>query len=65
MGLKLFNRVKVIFEKCDYWTQLSDDMLGMLTTRLVADIMFTESLASYKVIETFNGKEIKVNIELI
>ncbi len=65
MGLKLFNRVKVIFETCEYWSTLDEELIQMLNTRLVADIEFTKTLETFRIVETFNGKEIKVNIELI
>jgi isoleucyl-tRNA synthetase len=65
MGLKLFNKVKVVFEKCDYWNQLTEETLNILTSRLIADIQFSDQLKFSKSIQTFNGREIRVNIELV
>ncbi len=65
MGLKIFNKAEVIFEQNEYWTNLDQDMMDMLVCRLVADIKFQDHLDNFKVIETFNGKEIKVFINVL
>ena len=65
MGLKMFNKVEVVFEQNEYWNNLNQELMDLLVSRLVADIRFKEYLDDFKVIETFNGKEIKVSINVI
>jgi superoxide dismutase len=65
MGLKIFNKVEIIFEHNEYWSMMNDTLMNMLTTRLVANITFSDKLDEFKLIETFNGKEIKVYIQVL
>jgi hypothetical protein len=62
VGLKMFNKVEIIFEQNEYWSNLNQELLELLINRLVADIKFKDYLDEFKIIETFNGKEIKVSI---
>jgi isoleucyl-tRNA synthetase len=65
MGLKMFNKVEIIFEQNEYWSHMSSTLIDILMNRLVADIKFSDKLDEFKTIETFNGKAIKVDIKLI
>ncbi len=65
MGLKLFNKVRVIFETNEYWSHINEELMELLSGRLVASIHFEEKLDDFKLIETFNGKELKVKIDVI
>jgi len=65
MGLKIFNKVEIIFEQNEYWSQMNSTLMKLLTNRLVANIKFIDKLDEFKTIETFNGKEIKVAIKVI
>jgi isoleucyl-tRNA synthetase len=65
MGLKIFNKIKVIFERNEYWNTINKDLLDLLKSRLCTDIEFTEHIDDFKIIKTFNEKEIKVLIKII
>ena len=62
MGLKISNKVTIIFENNKYWNYLNDVYREMLVNRLVADVKFQDTLEEYKEIVTFNGKTLKVLI---
>lgn len=65
MGLKMFNKIEVIFEHSDYWRNLNNELIYMLENRLVANIKFIDKLDNFNIVHTFNGKEIKVMINQI
>ena len=65
MGLKMFNKVEVVFESNDYWNSLDSESLDLLTTRLIATIRFTDKINNGNQIETFNGKKLNVTINSI
>ncbi len=65
MGLKMFNKVEIIFEQNEYWSQMNSSLMDLLMNRLVADVKFSDKLDQFKTIETFNGKEIRVAIKVI
>jgi hypothetical protein len=65
MGLKLFNKVQIIFEQNEYWTNIHSTFINKLNNKLATDIQFLEHLDDFKLIETFNGKQIKVYIKVI
>ncbi len=67
MGLKMFNKVNVIFENNIFWTKLKDEypqLMDGLLKRLIADIYFEDQTIgnNYKLIETFVGNQLKVVI---
>jgi isoleucyl-tRNA synthetase len=64
-GLKLYNKVKILFEKSNYWTQIKSELLITLSYRLCADIYLCDKLDVYDTIKLFNEKEIKVKIQQI
>ena len=64
MGLKMFNKVDVLFENSDFWSNMSDELMCLLTKRLVADIKFEDNINDFKLIETFKGNLLKVSINL-
>ena len=65
MGLKMFNKVEVVFESNDYWNSLDSTSLELLTSRLIATIRFTDKINNGNQIETFNGKSLNVTINTI
>lgn len=65
MGLKMFNKVEVVFEKNEYWSDLDENIVELLTLRLVADIRFEDKVDNGNQIETFNGKTLYVSINTI
>jgi isoleucyl-tRNA synthetase len=67
MGLKIFNKVQIIFENSQYWACLDKDLIELLKNRLIATVTFqhSELFTDFKIINTFNGKQIKVIINPI
>ena len=65
MGFKIFHNVEIIFEKNDYFYNLTCETLNLLTHRLISPIKFEDKLNDYNVITTFNGKILHVLIKLI
>ncbi len=65
LGLKMFNKVEIIFESNNYWDDMSTHYKDMLMTRLIAEIKFSNNLVDFKTIETFKGTELKVQINHI
>ena len=65
MGIKIFNKVEIIFEKNDYWDEMSNESLHLLSNRLNATIKFQDKLIDYNIIKTFNNKILYVLITLI
>jgi isoleucyl-tRNA synthetase len=65
MGIKMFHKVEIIFEKNDYFSKLSCETLTLLTQRLISPIKFENKLTDYNVITTFNGKILHVLIKLV
>ncbi len=65
LGLKMFNKIEVIFESNDYWKSLDVKTIELLGSRLVANIKFSDNIKQFNIIETFNGKKLKVSIKLI
>jgi hypothetical protein len=62
MGLKIFNKVVIIFENNEYWELIKEEYLEMLVNRLGVDVKFQDKLEKYKEIMTFNGKKLRVMI---
>lgn len=62
MGLKIHNKVTIIFENNEYWKLIKNEYLEMLVNRLVADVKFQDTLEEYKEVTTFNGKTLRVII---
>jgi len=65
MGIKIFNKVEIIFEKNDYWDEINNESLYLLSNRLNATIKFQDKLEDYNIIKTFNNKILYVSINLI
>lgn len=65
MGLKMFNKVEIVFESNEYWNSLESESLELLMTRLIATIRFTEKITNGNQIETFNGKTLNVIINTL
>ncbi len=65
MGLKMFNKVEIVFESNDYWHNLDPKALELLCSRLVADIRFESNISETNSIETFNGKKLNVYIKSV
>ena len=65
MGIKIFNKVEIIFEKNEYWDEMSNESLYLLSNRLNATIKFQDKLIDYNIIKTFNNKILYVLITLI
>jgi valyl-tRNA synthetase len=65
MGLKMFNKVEIVFESNEYWNSLGSESLELLMTRLIATIRFTEKITNGNQIETFNGKTLNVIINTL
>jgi isoleucyl-tRNA synthetase len=65
MGFKIFHKVEIIFEKNNYFSELSCETLNLLTQRLISPIKFEDKLNDYNVITTFNGKVLHVLIKKI
>ena len=65
MGLKIFNKIKVIFERTEYWDTMNKNLLDLLKLKLCTDIEFVEHIDDFKIIKTFNEKDIKVLIKVI
>ena len=64
MGLRIYNKVKVVFENNDFWGMVNTmyyEYIDNLRLRLGANISFVSELnTSCKEIETFNGRKLKV-----
>jgi hypothetical protein len=65
MGIKIFNKVEIIFEKNEYWDEMNNESLCLLSNRLNATIKFQDKLKDYNIIKTFNNKILYVSITLI
>jgi isoleucyl-tRNA synthetase len=72
MGIKIFNKVEITFEKNDYWNEFLsyptgkyNESLSLLSNRLNATIKFQDKLKDYNIIKTFNNKILYVSIKLI
>jgi isoleucyl-tRNA synthetase len=65
MRIKIFNKVEIIFEKNDYWNEMTNESLYLLSNRLNATIKFQDKLKDYNIIKTFNDKILNVLITLI
>jgi isoleucyl-tRNA synthetase len=65
MGLKIYNKVDIIFEQNEYWNNINSEFIEILTNKLIANIKFSQELEDFKVIETFNGKKLKTSIQVI
>jgi len=72
MGIKIFNKVEITFEKNDYWNEFLsyptgkyNESLSLLSNRLNATIKFQDKLKDYNIIKTFNNKILYVSINLI
>ena len=64
MNLKIYNKIHIIFEKNEYWNNMDNNLLLNLKNRLSSEISFVDKLNDYKIIKTFNDKELKVFIKL-
>ena len=65
LGLKSANKINIMFEQNDYWNNLcSNNMeyITFLSNQLNTKILFSTELKEYNMIETFNGKQLKVSI---
>ena len=72
MGIKIFNKVEITFEKNEYWNEFLsyptgkyNESLSLLSNRLNATIKFQDKLTDYNIIKTFNNKILYVSINLI
>lgn len=65
LGLKMFNKVEIVFESNEYWTNIDSETLGLLTSRLIANIRFEDKIEGGNQIETFNGKTLNVSINSV
>jgi hypothetical protein len=72
MGIKIFNKVEITFEKNDYWNEFLsyptgkyNESLSLLSNRLNATIKFQDKLKDYNIIKTFNNKILYVSIKII
>ena len=65
LGLKMFNKVEVVFESNEYWNNIDSEALELLTSRLIATIRFEDKIIGGNQIETFNGKTLNVSINSI
>lgn len=63
MGFKMFNKINIIFENNKYWSSINNNLLSSLFNKLSANILFEDELNEFKIIKTFNDKEIKVLIK--
>jgi isoleucyl-tRNA synthetase len=64
MGLKIFNKVQIVFENNDYWNNIKEIFLSTLKQRLIADVKFVDMIEEYKEITTYNGKTLKVSLKM-
>jgi hypothetical protein len=62
MGLKIYNKIIVIFENNNFWTTQTEELKEKLAIRLIATIKYQNTLENFKVIQTFKNKELKVQI---
>jgi hypothetical protein len=62
-GLKIYNKITIIFEKNIYWDNISTDLLNLLSNRLASPIIFQDTLLTYDIIKTYQNTELKVNIQ--
>ena len=65
MNLKLSNKINITFENNIFWDEINSELIEKLSTRLGVDIIFTDRLNEYKMIETFTGNQLKILIQLI
>lgn len=65
MGLKIFNKIEIVFENNDYWSNINMELFNMLTKRLNTPIKFSNMIENVHTIETFNGKQLNVQINLL
>ncbi len=65
LGLKMFNKVEIVFESNDYWKQIDSEALELLTSRLIATVKFVDNIKEPNKIETFNGKTLNVSINQV
>jgi hypothetical protein len=65
MGLKIFNKIEIVFENNDYWTNINMELFNMLTKRLNTPIKFSNIIENVHTIETFNRKQLNVQINLL
>jgi len=65
LGLKMFNKVEIVFESNDYWNQIDSETLELLTSRLIATVKFADNITGGNQIETFNGKTLNVCINSV
>jgi len=65
LGLKMFNKVEVVFESNDYWANIDTETMDLLTSRLIATVRFEDKIVGGNKIETFNGKTLNVSINSI
>jgi len=60
-GLKIYNKIEVIFEKNDYWNKIPPSLLNRLMNRLSVSIKFEDYLnEDYDIIKTINGYTLKL-----
>lgn len=59
MNLKLSNKIKIIFEKNNFWDSININLIESLSSRLSVNINFLDKLNKYKIIKTFRDTEIK------
>lgn len=50
--------------KNDYWDEINNESLYLLSNRLNATIKFQDKLINYNIIKTFNNKILDVSINL-
>ena len=62
LGFKMFNKVNIVFESNDFWSNMSRELIEILMKRLIADIKFEDNIQDFKLIETFKGTQLKVSI---
>ena len=65
MGLKIYNKIIVTFENNDFWETQSEELKEKLSTRLIATIKYQDFIDTFKVLQTYKGKELKVQITII
>jgi len=59
LGLKMHNKIEVIFEMDDFWSYID---IGILQTKISAKISFSKLTDKIYTIETFSGRKLNFSI---
>ena len=62
LNLKYLDKIEIIFENNEFWLNMNNELLLNFINRLNVDVKFNNTIDNFKIIELYNGSQIKYKL---